>query len=70
MGAELEPGSHGWIPLVFLFAWMESGAHPGAAFAGTGPEVLYEFVRRMEFARKPSQKKPEAPARAAPVVPE
>jgi Fe-S-cluster containining protein len=55
MGAELEPGSRGWIPLVFLFAWMESGAHPGAAFTGTGPEVLYEFIRRMEFVRKPAQ---------------
>jgi Fe-S-cluster containining protein len=66
MGAELEAGSHGWIPLVFLFAWMESGAHPGAAFSGTGPEVLYEFVRRMEFAGKPSRKEPETPARAAP----
>ena len=54
MGAEVEPGSHGWIPLVFLFAWMESGAHPGKAFHGTGPEVLYEFVKRMEFARPPS----------------
>ena len=52
MGAELEPGSHGWIPLVFLFAWIKSGAHPGASFSGAGPEVLYEFVRRMEFARK------------------
>jgi Fe-S-cluster containining protein len=55
MGAELEPDSRGWIPLVFLFAWMESGAHPGAAITGTGPEVLYEFVRRMEFAGKPAQ---------------
>jgi len=66
MGAELEPGSHGWIPLVFLFAWMESGARPGAAFTGTGPEVLYEFVRRMEFARKPA---PDA-ARGEPPAPE
>jgi Fe-S-cluster containining protein len=55
MGAELEPGSRGWIPLVFLFAWIESGAHPGAAYSGAGPEVLYEFVRRMDFVRKPEQ---------------
>jgi Fe-S-cluster containining protein len=68
MGAELEQGSHGWIPLVFLFAWMDSGAHPGSAFSGTGPEVLYEFVRRFEFARKPNKKEPESPARAAPAV--
>ncbi|MGA2248970.1 YkgJ family cysteine cluster protein [Terracidiphilus sp.] len=66
MGAKLEPGSRGWIPLVFLFAWMENGAHPGTAFSGTGPEVLYEFVRRMEFARKPSRKGPETSTRAAP----
>jgi Fe-S-cluster containining protein len=68
MGAELEQGSHGWIPLVFLFAWMESGAHPGSAFSGTGPEVLYEFVRRIEFARKSNKKEPESPARPAPAV--
>jgi Fe-S-cluster containining protein len=68
MGAELEQGTHGWIPLVFLFAWMDSDAHPGSAFSGTGPEVLYEFVRRMEFARKPNKKEPESPARAAPAV--
>jgi Fe-S-cluster containining protein len=70
MGAEIEPGSNGWIPLVFLFAWMESGAQPGAFFSGTGPEVLYEFVRRMEFARKPARKPPGTAARAAPSVPE
>jgi Fe-S-cluster containining protein len=69
LGAELEPGTHGWIPLVFLFAWMESGAHPGAAFTGTGPEVLYEFASRMEFARSPALKPPEATARGAPVAP-
>ncbi len=48
MGAELEHDRRGWIPLVFLFAWMKSGAEPGAAFSGTGPEVLREFVKHLE----------------------
>jgi Fe-S-cluster containining protein len=53
IGAELERDSRGWIPLVFLFAWMESGARPGASVAGVGPQVLYEFVKRMDCARSP-----------------
>jgi Fe-S-cluster containining protein len=44
MGGELEHDRRGWIPLVFLFAWMKSGADPGAAFSGTGPEVLRQFL--------------------------
>jgi Fe-S-cluster containining protein len=47
MGAKLEHDTRGWIPLVFLFAWMKAGAHPGEAVSGTGPELLYEFVRRI-----------------------
>ncbi len=57
MGAELEPGTQGWIPLVFLFAWMESGAHPGKSYSGTGPEVLHEFVSRAKYGEHP--KKPD-----------
>jgi Fe-S-cluster containining protein len=53
IGAELEHDSRGWIPLLFLFAWMESGARPGDAVAGEGPQVLYEFVKRMSQARRP-----------------
>lgn len=53
IGAEIERDSRGWIPLVFLFAWMESGARPGEAVAGVGPQVLYEFVKRMDVARSP-----------------
>jgi len=53
IGAEIERDSRGWIPLVFLFAWMESGARPGEAVAGVGPQVLYEFVKRMNRARSP-----------------
>ncbi len=47
IGAELEGSSRGWIPLLFLFAWMKSGAHPGEWVAGEGPQVLYEFVKRI-----------------------
>jgi Fe-S-cluster containining protein len=48
MGGELENDRRGWIPLVFLFAWMKSGADPGAAFAGSGPEVLRQFLSHLE----------------------
>jgi hypothetical protein len=54
IGAEIERDARGWIPLVFLFAWMKSGARPGEAVAGAGPKVLYEFVRRIDQARSPS----------------
>jgi hypothetical protein len=54
IGAELENDSRGWIPLLFLFAWMKSGAHPGDAVAGEGPEVLYKFIKRLSEARPPS----------------
>jgi Fe-S-cluster containining protein len=53
IGAEIEQDSRGWIPLVFLFAWMKSGVRPGEAVAGVGPQVLYEFVKRMDRARSP-----------------
>jgi Fe-S-cluster containining protein len=48
IGAEIEQDKRGWIPLVFLFAWMKAGVHPGEAVTGTGPEVLYEFVKRLQ----------------------
>jgi Fe-S-cluster containining protein len=64
IGAELEQDSRGWIPLLFLFAWMESGAHPGEAIAGDGPQVLYEFVKRIDQARAPRRSAPpSAPAK-------
>ena len=53
MGAELEHDRRGWIPLVFLFAWMKSGADPGAAFSGTGPEILRLFLDHLATAPKP-----------------
>jgi Fe-S-cluster containining protein len=48
IGAEIEQDKRGWIPLVFLFAWMKADAHPGEAVTGIGPEVLYEFVKRLQ----------------------
>lgn len=50
IGAELENDARGWIPLLFLFAWMKAGAHPGEGVSGDGPEVLYEVVRRLDNA--------------------
>ena len=52
MGGELEHDRRGWIPLVFLFAWMKSGADPGAAYSGTGPEVLRQFMQHLETSAK------------------
>jgi len=54
IGAELEHDTRGWIPLVFLFAWMKADVHPGEAVAGPGPEVLYEFVKRLEQPKLPT----------------
>jgi Fe-S-cluster containining protein len=60
VGAIVERDSRGWIPLVFLFAWMKSGAHPGDAIRGTGPQVLYEFLKCMSEA-KPSDAGDDSP---------
>jgi len=51
IGAELENDARGWIPLLFLFAWMKAGAHPGERVSGDGPEVLYEFVQNIQPSR-------------------
>jgi Fe-S-cluster containining protein len=47
IGRDLEGGRCGWIPLVFLFAWMKAGRRPGDAIRGDGPELLYEVVKRL-----------------------
>jgi Fe-S-cluster containining protein len=48
LGAQVAPGTRGWIPLVFLFAWMRvGGGHPGNAVSGPGPDLLYEVVKRL-----------------------
>lgn len=54
ISAVLEQDTRGWIPLLFLFAWMKAGAHPGEAVAGTGPQVLLEFVKTLNHAVPPA----------------
>jgi Fe-S-cluster containining protein len=49
IGAEVENNTRGWIPLVFLFAWMKANAHPGEKISGTGTEVLYKFLSRIRY---------------------
>ena len=53
IASQIESDARGWIPLLFLFAWMKAGAHPGEAVAGPGPQVLYECVRRLDQANLP-----------------
>ncbi len=53
LGRESEADAAGLIPLVFLFAWMRSGSRPGDSYTGSGPEVLYEVVRRLATAPAP-----------------
>jgi Fe-S-cluster containining protein len=60
MGGELEHDRRGWIPLVFLFAWMKSGADPGGAFSGTGQEVFHQFLNHLTT----GPKTPEVPQEA------
>ena len=48
LGTQVDPASGGWMPLVFLFAWMRMrGGHPGQAVAAPGPELLHEIVKRL-----------------------
>ncbi|MGA9672354.1 MAG: YkgJ family cysteine cluster protein [Terracidiphilus sp.] len=47
IGAHVENSTRGWIPLIFLFAWMKAKAHPGERISGTGPEVLYRFLKHV-----------------------
>jgi hypothetical protein len=68
MGAELEQDTRGWIPLVFLFAWMSAGATPGNGYAGTGPEVLYAFVKSIGMAQDTAPQAPPANSESAPGV--
>jgi Fe-S-cluster containining protein len=56
--AETDEKARGWIPLVFLFEWMEAGSHFNQIGPATGPEVLYDFLQRM------STPKPPAPSNA------
>ncbi|WP_263379097.1 YkgJ family cysteine cluster protein [Granulicella paludicola] len=41
------PGEvNGWIPLVFLMAWMKMGARPGDSFEAGGPKLLAAFLEQ------------------------
>jgi Fe-S-cluster containining protein len=62
IGAEVEGNTRGWIPLVFLFAWMKADAHPGEKISGTGPEVLYKFLSRIHHSDGNLELPDESPA--------
>jgi Fe-S-cluster containining protein len=48
VGSHVEPSSRGWMPLVFLFAWIRAGGgQPGKVVSGPGPELLHEIVKRL-----------------------
>jgi Fe-S-cluster containining protein len=46
-GRKIEQDPRGWIPLVFLLAWGRSGLRPGEHVAGTGEEVLRQFLDQL-----------------------
>ncbi len=72
LGALVEH-STGWIPLVFLFAWMRSDAHPGNAISGPGPELLQGLLQRLTtnpIASGPATPYTEAVASATGPVPQ
>jgi Fe-S-cluster containining protein len=45
-GQRLAQDRRGWIPLVFLMAWRKGGQKPGDGVAGTGEEVLQQFLKQ------------------------
>jgi Fe-S-cluster containining protein len=51
---EADETARGWIPLVFLFDWMEAGSHFNQTGSATGPEVLYDFLQRMSTPKPPA----------------
>ncbi len=50
IGARLEGSNRGWIPLVFLLAWMRGNMTPGDHVTGTGPELLHQVLSQLERA--------------------
>ena len=66
IGAELEHETRGWIPLLFLFAWMKADVHPGEAVAGAGPQVLYEFVKRIDQGKPVALRAQQSPENEPP----
>jgi Fe-S-cluster containining protein len=63
IGAEVEHSTRGWIPLVFLFAWMKANAHPGERVSGTGTEVFNRFLSRILQSDGNLELPQESPAR-------
>jgi Fe-S-cluster containining protein len=48
IGTYVDPASGGWMPLVFLFAWMRMrGGHPGEAVSAPGPVLMRDIVERL-----------------------
>lgn len=47
MGQELTRETRGWIPLIFLLAWTKRGVQAGSYYAGTGEEVLRNFMEHL-----------------------
>ncbi len=53
LGKRVEGDAQGWLPLVFLFHWMAAGIEAGKNVAGSGPEVLREFVAALAGDERP-----------------
>ncbi len=56
IGAKIDPGSKGWIPLPLLFEWVQKELKPSEAVAGMGPQVLFAFVSHLEEGETPRNK--------------
>ena len=53
LGAKIDPGSRGWIPLPLLYDWMRKDLRPSEAISGMGPQVLFAFVSHLEAGEAP-----------------
>ena len=47
IGRELTQDQRGWIPLIFLLAWMKKDSKPGGYYTGLGQEVLRVFIEHL-----------------------
>ena len=62
LGAELDENTPGWIPLVFLFDWMQAEGRPGDRFAGFAPLLFAEVMSRLDQTKPATQAEPQAEA--------
>jgi hypothetical protein len=60
IGTELDPNRPGWIPLVFLFDWMKTDAHPGDGVAGFAPMLMAEVINRLDQIKAAAPAEPKA----------